>query len=160
MPYHVRRKDRVIADPLEVDAIIRSGRYCAIGLVDGEDPYVVTMNYGYDDSANRLYFHVAKEGHKLDIIARNPRACATIVQEDGYAVGKCEHPYRSVVLRGTMRVVAEPEEQRHALRVLVGHQEDEPAEYWASRALDEDRHYGRFTALAFEVEHITAKQGS
>jgi len=160
MSYHVRRKDRAIADPLEVDAIIRSGRYCAIALVDGEEPYVVTMSYGYDDSANRLYFHVANEGHKLDIIGRNPRACATIVQEDGYTAGTCEHPYKSVVLRGAMRVVEDAEEQRRALRVLVGHQEDEPAEYWASRGLDEERHYSRFTALAFEIEHITAKQGS
>jgi len=82
------------------------------------------------------------------------------VQEHGYATGKCEHPYKSVVLRGTMRVIDDPEEQRRALRVLVGHQEDEPAEYWASRGLDEQRHYQRFTALAFEIEHITAKQGS
>jgi hypothetical protein len=160
MPYHVRRQDRAIADPLEADAIIRSGRYVAIALVDGEEPYVVTMSYGYDDGANRLYFHVAKEGHKLDIIARNPRACGTIVEENGYTTGKCKHPYKSVVVRGTMRVVTDPEEQRHALRVLVGHQEDEPAEYWAARGLDEERHYGRFTALAFEIEHITAKQGS
>jgi hypothetical protein len=160
MPYHLRRTDRAIADPLEVDALIRSGRYCAIALVDGEEPYVVTMNYGYDDSANRLYFHVAKQGHKLDIIAHNPRACATIVEEHGYTTGACEHPYKSVVLRGMMRVVVDLDEQRRALRVLVGHQEDEPEVYWASRGLDEERHYGRFTALAFEIEHITAKEGS
>lgn len=160
MPYHPRRIDREITDPLDIDAILRAGRYCAIALVDGGDPYLVTMTYGYDAAARRFYFHVANEGLKLDVIERNPRACATIVLEDGYTTGKCEHPYRSIVVRGTMRVVTERDGQRHALAVLVGHQEDDPAAFWASRGLDEERHYGRFTALALDIESIVGKQGS
>lgn len=159
MPYHPRRTDRTIVDPLEMESVIRSGRYCTIALVDGSEPYVVTMTYGYDDTTNRLYFHAAPSGHKLEIIARDPRACATVVEDGGYTQGRCEHPYRSVVLRGRMRAVEDGEEQRHALAVLVGHQEDDPQAFWASRKLDEDRHYKRFTALALEIESIVGKAG-
>jgi hypothetical protein len=52
-----------------------------------------------------------------------------------------------------------PSEKRHAIEVLVNHLEDDPAGYWASRTWNlEDRLKG-FTALCFEIEDTTAKQG-
>lgn len=160
MPYHMRRTDREITDPLDVDSILRSGRYCSIALTDGGEPYVVVLSYGYDGAARRLYFHVAREGHKLDLILCNPKACVSIVIDHGYLQGECAHEYESAIVRGAMRIVEDSEEQRHALRVLVGHQEDEPEEYWASRGLDDEKHYRRFTALALDIDSVTAKRGS
>lgn len=160
MAHHMRRTDREIVDPVEVDSILRSGRYCSVALADEIEPYVVVLSYGYDDAPRRLYFHVAHAGYKMDVILCNPRACVSIVIDGGYAQGECAHNYASAILRGTMRVVDSIEEQRHALRVLVGHQEDDPETYWASRELDDEKHYKRFTALALDIESVTAKKGS
>ncbi|MHB8707029.1 MAG: pyridoxamine 5'-phosphate oxidase family protein [Coriobacteriia bacterium] len=160
MTHHMRRTDREITDPVEVDSILRTGRYCSVALVDGDKPYVVVLSYGYDDAPRRLYFHVAHEGYKIELIRSNPLACVSIVIDGGYQQGECAHNYESVIVRGAMRVVDGSDEQRHALRVLVGHQEDDPETYWASRELDAGKHYKRFTALALDIESVTAKRGS
>ena len=158
-PYHMRRTDRRITDPLEIDRILRMGRYATVGLARAGEPCVVTLSYGFDDATRRLYFHVAHEGMKLDIIAENPRACATVVLDGGYTTGECEHPFESVVIRGTMRVVDDPEEKPHAVHTLVNHLEDEPAEYWASRSWELAQRLAGFTALALDIESLDAKRG-
>ena len=39
----------------------------------GEDgyPYGIPMNYFYDEDENKIYFHYAKEGHKIDALRAN-----------------------------------------------------------------------------------------
>lgn len=160
MPYHVRRDDRAITDDATMLALLREGRFATFALCDGDEPYVVTLSYGMEENPLRLYFHVANEGMKLDVIASNPRACGTVVLADDYLDGRCKHPYRSVVLRGTMCVVDDPAEKSHALRVLVDHLESDPESYWERRDPQSPQKLASFTALRFDVEHMTAKAGS
>ena len=93
MVHELRRDDREITDPAEMDRILSAAKYATIALADGEQPYVVTLSCGYDPERNRLCFHVAPEGYKLDIIAANPLACATVVHDRGYKTGECAHPF-------------------------------------------------------------------
>ena len=159
MGHHMRRHDREINDPGEIASLLRRGRYCTLALVDDGEPYVVTLSYGYDEAARRFYFHVAPEGHKLDVIERDPRACGTVILDHGYVTGECEHPFESVVLRGRLRVVTDDAEKRHAIATLVNHLEDDPEAYWNSRSWKlEDRLRG-FAALCLEIDSITAKHG-
>lgn len=160
MGYHVRRQDREIVDPERIEGIFRAGRFATFALADEAEPYVVTLSYGYDGSGSRLYFHVAHEGMKLDLIRRSPRACGTIVIASDYLQGECAHPYESVVVRGRMRIVSSSEEKSHALRTLVEHLEADPQAYWESRSLDDEKRLASFTALCFEIEDVTAKAGS
>ena len=160
MQYHLRRKDREITDAEAIERILREGAYTTIALTSVDGPYAVTLSYGYDADARRLYFHVAHDGRKLDMIAADPRACATVVAESGYTQGECEHPYRSVVMFGTMRVVTEPAEKLHAIHTLVNHLEDDPEAYWASRPWKLDDRLKSFSALCFEIDSLTAKQGT
>jgi len=157
--YHMRRKDRAITERDEIIALLRAGRFVTFALVDQGAPYVLTMSYGLDSSAMRLYFHAAHEGRKLDIIAREPRACATVVIDHGYTKGECEHPFESVVMDGTLRVVTSAEEKRHAMDTLIAHLEPDPAGYLKSRDWDLADRMGGFTALCFEIGEMSAKRG-
>lgn len=159
MVHEMRRTDREISDPAEIASLLRRGRYCTFALVDDGEPYVVTLSYGYDEPARRFYFHVAPQGHKLDIIARKPRACGTVILDYGYVAGECEHPFESAVLRGRLRVVTDDEEKRHAIRTLVAHLEDDPEAYWTSRTWALDDRLRGFAALCFEIDSMTAKRG-
>ncbi len=160
MPYHLRRDDRAITGTEHVDRLIAEGRFATFALANDNEPYCVTLTYGFDREARRLYFHVAHEGQKLDWIARNPASCGTIVHASEYSHGECAHPYESVVMRGRFRVVDDPAEKAQAIRTLVWQQERDPEPYWASRQLDDPKRTNGFTALAFEIEHVTAKKGS
>ena len=45
--------------------------------VNGEDgyPYVIPVNFYYDEPAETLYFHGAKTGHKIDSIQKDSKKC-------------------------------------------------------------------------------------
>ena len=43
--------------------------------------------------------------------------------------GQCDHKYRSVVLWGTMGLVEDPEEKKHALSIMFDHLESNPDHY-------------------------------
>ena len=44
-----------------------------LAFVDGDEPYVISMNFGYKDKA--LYLHSATEGRKIEIIKKNNKVC-------------------------------------------------------------------------------------
>ena len=71
--YHLRRKDREIQEQEEIVRILKNGKYAIIALAKKNDPYIVTLSYGYDEELNALYFHCAKRGKKLEYITENPQ---------------------------------------------------------------------------------------
>jgi nitroimidazol reductase NimA-like FMN-containing flavoprotein (pyridoxamine 5'-phosphate oxidase superfamily) len=161
MPHQMRRTDREITEAAEIDRLLSQARYATIALADGDEPYIVTLSCGYDAANSRLCFHVAPEGRKLDVIARNPKACATVVADLGYKSGECAHPFESVVMTGTMRMLEDPQDIRAGMRVLIGQLESvEDAEaVFARNKLDSDEGLKRFRLLVFEIEGLTAKRG-
>lgn len=160
-PYHLRRADRAISDEETVNRLLAEGKYATIALADAGEPYLVTLSYGYDQAASRLCFHVAPKGRKLDIISRNPRACATVIADGGYVAGECEHVFESVVLFGKLRVLEDPDETRAAMRVLIGQLEtpDHAQQVWSRTNVDSDARLKTFRALVFDIESWTAKRG-
>jgi nitroimidazol reductase NimA-like FMN-containing flavoprotein (pyridoxamine 5'-phosphate oxidase superfamily) len=158
--YHVRRHDREITDPATIASILLRGRFTTLAMVHDGDPYVLTMSYGHDADNARLYFHAATAGRKLDAIAADPRAQATVIIDGGYRDGDCAHDYESVVMDGRLRVVTDREEQLHGMRILVGHNESDPATVWERNKLDGEAVYERMLVLAFDIEATTAKAGS
>lgn len=158
---HLRRQDRAITDVAEIDRILAQGRFATIALADGEKPYAVTLSYGYDAARRRLCFHVATAGRKLDVIARNPRACASVIADLGYKAGECAQPFQSVVMTGHLHVLDDPEDIRLAMRTLIGQLEgsDGVDEVWERNRLDTPAALKRFRALVLDIEDVSAKQG-
>ena len=71
MKYHLRRKDREITDQTELKRILRSTKYVTIAMAMNNQPYLVSLSHGYDETRNFLYFHCAKVGIKNDYIKSN-----------------------------------------------------------------------------------------
>ncbi len=110
--YHLRRREKEITDIDEMRAIVSSARFAAVALCREGEPYIVTMNHGWDAGSDTLYFHCAHEGKKIDFINANQRACATVVEDHGYKHGECDHAYRSVVMNGRIEVVERPRREK------------------------------------------------
>jgi uncharacterized protein len=126
MAYHLRREDREIKDRQVMDEIIRSGRFAVCALCADNEPYVVTLSYGYDESAQCLYFHCADEGVKLEFIKKNPHACLTIIDDRGYIEKECSHAYRTVIIRGKMELLDGEAQRIEAVKKLIAHFEKNP----------------------------------
>ena len=156
--YHMNRKDKQITERRTLIEILRQGKFSSIAMCRGKEPYVVTLNYGYDEAKEALYFHCALKGLKLDLIKSNPQVCATVIEDRGYKSGECDHAYRSVVLWGTMHLVEELDEKKHALEVLLNHLENHPADI-RERNLKSDEAYEKVGILRLNITEMTGKQG-
>ena len=73
----MRRKDREVTNIIEILQIIEKEKVLHLALFDADYPYIVPLHYGYEYTEGILifYMHCAKEGHKLDLIRRNPNVC-------------------------------------------------------------------------------------
>ena len=69
------RRELEVKDRDEIIRILDKCKVLHLGLVDGDEPYVVAMNYGYtlEDEKLTLYLHAATAGYKLDLIRVNPK---------------------------------------------------------------------------------------
>lgn len=156
--YHVTRTDRAITDREEISRIIRHGKYITIAMARDNEPYVVTMNYGYDDGTHALYFHCSPEGQKMEFIRSNPDVCGTVIVDKGYVMNECAHEYESVVVRGTMSVVEDLQQKKHAMDMLLNHLEENPDIVRKNSLKDEGR-YLSVGILKLSIAEITGKKG-
>ena len=125
----MRRKDREITDMQQILNIISKAKILRLGLFDKEYPYVVPLHYGYEYAENRLvfYMHSAKEGHKLELIADNPRVCVEL-DGDVELISGGEVPcmygssFASVIGRGVAEIVSDEQEKIKGLSLLMKHQ--------------------------------------
>ncbi len=154
--YHLQRSDKEITDKVELEDIIQRGQYTTVAMCRNDEPYIVTMNYGYDQKKNALYFHAALEGLKLEFIEQNPAVCATIIEDLGYQQGECNHHYRSAIIRGQMSDIEDLAEKKHALQIMIDDLEESPDEVKA-KLLKNDDAYEKVTILRLDIEEITGK---
>ena len=117
----MRRKDKEIKDKKEIESIIQAATVCRIGLSEDSVPYVVPVNFGYEN--NCLYFHSATEGKKIDILRRNNKVCFEMDIDHELVKSEktpCEWgmKYRSVIGFGKAFVVDDFEEKRMTLNII------------------------------------------
>lgn len=123
-PIHpMRRKDKEITDPAKMTDIIEKGSVCRLAFWDGQEPYIVPMNYGYRDGV--LYFHSAEEGRKVSLISAAPRVCFEITTDEevikSEQASKWTSRYRSVIGWGVAEEITAQEDKAYALRLLMLH---------------------------------------
>ncbi len=112
---------REITDINEIEGIIRRASICRIGLVDGDEPYLVPVCFGYERSA--LYFHGAFAGRKVELIRKNSKVCFEI--DTDVEIVNVETPcdavvkYRSVIGVGRAYILENDEEKTHGLNLIM-----------------------------------------
>jgi nitroimidazol reductase NimA-like FMN-containing flavoprotein (pyridoxamine 5'-phosphate oxidase superfamily) len=153
----VRKKEREITDREQLLEILKKGKYTVISMCRENEPYVVTLSYGYDEKQNSLFFHCSPQGLKLDFIRQNPNVCGTVIEDLGYKMGDCSHAYRSVVFWGKMYQIDDLTEKKHAIDVLLEHLEDEP-DIVREKSLKSDEDYKDVGILRLDITEMTGKK--
>ena len=124
--YHIRRSDKALEDRAEMVRILKSQKHATLALCADDQPYLVTMNHGYDESEHCLYFHCAPTGKKIDLIRANPRVWGQVLEDGGYLDGECDHAYRTVQFQGRAEFVEDPVEKGRALALMIDQLESAP----------------------------------
>ena len=113
----MRRKRQLLSEE-ETSAILYRGTSGVLSLA-GDDgyPYGVPISYVYD--GEKIYFHCAKSGHKLDAIRRKAKASFCVIDQDEIVPEKYTSRYRSAVVFGQIRMIEEEREKREAIEKLA-----------------------------------------
>ena len=117
---HRRLREQGRADRGELLAVLAAGLVAHLGVISDGWPMVVPTSYGFDDASLYLHGSVAS----VSLRAGSP-VCVTITLADGLVLARSvfEHAvnYRSAMIYGYPRIVAEPDEVNAGLRLLSEH---------------------------------------
>jgi len=152
----MRRKEKAITDNKIIEELMTKGRYITISMSKNDVPYIVTLSYGYDNAQNALYFHCANEGQKIDYTKFNPNICGTIIEDNGYSEG-CTQEYRSLIVRGTIDIIDNIQEKKHAFDILLSHLEKDP-KAMKEKFFKDDKAYDEPGILKLKITEITGKE--
>ena len=113
----MRRNDREITDSREILSIVNECKVIRLAMLDEQGlPYIIPLNFGYRfaDGVFTFYCHSAREGHKLELLRRDPRVS---FEMDCRGYG---YYYASVIGSGTAELI-EGAEKLDALSALMRH---------------------------------------
>lgn len=151
------RREREITDINKIIEILDKSKIVHLGMVDGDEPYVVPMNYGYvfEDGKLIIYLHGAKRGRKLDVIRANPKVFfemeCDIVPFEGDIACRYGTTYSSVMGKGIAEIIDEDvEEKKKALSLLMKTQTGKDFEF-------EDKMVSFVSIIKITASEFTAK---
>lgn len=151
------RREKFITDKQEIVRILDTSKVLHLGLADGDEPYVVPMNYGYTLDENdklTLWLHGATQGRKLDVIRRNPKVFFSmecgIIPFEGDVACKYGISYSSLMGKGTAQIIEDVEVKKQALSHLMKTQTGKDFTF-------EDRLTTIVSIIKIDVESYTAK---
>jgi hypothetical protein len=157
MPGHpMRRQDKAITDPGELEAVLHGQRLVTLAMCKDGEPYLVTMDFGYDPEVRAIFFHCADAGKKLEFLRANPRVWGQVVEDLGYIPGECDHAYRSVHFSGSVELLAVPNDKRAALHLLL--RKFEPEADVAKRTEMVERSLAKVVVGKVRIEEMIGKK--
>lgn len=117
----VRYKIREVLDSNKIGAFLTKARIGHLGMVDGQLPYVVPLNYVWANK--KLYFHGAAGGRRNQVMSANPEVCFTVCEEYGTITdpvpAKTDTAYMSVMIFGKAELVEELDEATFMLQEML-----------------------------------------
>lgn len=150
----MRRKRQALSKE-ECDAILQQGTSGVLAL-SGDDgyPYAVPISYVYED--DKLYFHSARAGHKLDAVKRNAKASFCVIDQDQIVPEEYTSYFRSVIAFGKIRILEDDQEKWSAIEKLAV--KYAPGESRENRKKAIEREWNPLCVLEMSIEHMTGKE--
>ncbi len=152
--FRTMRRDKQLLSQEQTVAILEQGTAGVLALSgDGGYPYAVPISYVYSD--NKIFFHSAVDGHKIDAVKRSYKASFCVVYQDCVLPEEYTTYYKSVIAFGRIRILTEDSEKNAAIELLAKkyHPSDTPQGRGAAIA----QAWSRMNLLELHIEHITGK---
>nr|BBH94227.1 pyridoxamine 5'-phosphate oxidase family protein [Thermogemmatispora argillosa] len=119
----VRRRDRAVDDEQWIRSFLKRAPVGVLATIDGEQPFLNSNLFVYDEAAHAIYLHTAVVGRTRRNIEGSQRVCFTAYEMGrllpaetalGFSV-----EYASVVVFGEGSLTRDREEARAALHLLL-----------------------------------------
>lgn len=139
----------------EAKILLKNNKRAAFS-VNGDNgyPFTIPINFYYDENENKIYFHSAKSGHKIDSIKASNKVCFT-TWDDGYlAEGDWAYHVSSCVVYGRAILVEDRKITEEKVRTLA------MKYYPTTKEVEQEiqKSIDRVQLVAIEIEHISGKK--
>ncbi len=149
----MRRKRQQLSKEESISILQKSTAGTLALLGDNGYPYAVPISYVYAN--DRLYFHSALSGHKIDAIRNYDRASFCVIAKDDVQPEKYTTFFRSVIAFGKIRIV-ENENEKLAMARMLGNKYNPNQEEALQHELENG--LSRMLMIRLDIEHLTGKE--
>ncbi|MDD6190218.1 MAG: pyridoxamine 5'-phosphate oxidase family protein [Firmicutes bacterium] len=149
----MRRFKQLLSNEVAVEVLERNTGGTLALLGDEDYPYAVPISYVYTDG--KIYFHSAKEGHKIDAIKNHDKASFCVIDKDQIVPEKYTTYFRSVIAFGKIRIIEDKSEIRKFATILAMKYSADFAEGIPEEI---DSTINNMVIIEMEIEHMTAKE--
>ena len=150
----LRRKKRAITDEVARELLATCKR--GVFAVNGDDgyPYAIPVNYFFDAEHDKIYFHGAKAGHKVDALKRDDKVCFTVYGNEHFEPGDWAPYVQSTVVFGRCHLIDDAAATEARVRELGMKYYPGKEEVEKEIALD----IKAVQLYEITIEHLTGKQ--
>ena len=149
------RRNKQVLSQEAAEKILREGDYGVLAL-SGDDGYNYALPINYAVEGNKIYFHCAKVGHKLDAIRNNDKVSFCVVDRHEVIAEEFTTYFSSAIAFGRIRIVEDNDDpdKLRGLELL--------ADKYSSTASParREKELSRLNALfvpVMTIEHLTGK---
>lgn len=152
----MRRSDKEITNEEEVEEILSNALVGRLGTCLNNIPYITPVNFVYDK--DKIYFHSAHEGRKIENIKYNQQVCFEIDEIISIIPGRrmpcgSTTEYKSIIIFGEIQIVTDIEEKTFALNKLIEKYAPQSPKLSSSSGA-----IARTNVLVIGIKEMTAKQ--
>ena len=149
----MRRKKQLLSNSDSISIL----KKCTSGVlaVSGDDdyPYTVPLSYVYDD--NKIFFHAAKSGYKLDAIKNNNKVSFCVIEKDDIKPEEYTTYYRSVIVFGRAFIIEDDNIKRGAIEKLALKYYPDDIKENRDKAINNE--YNALCIIELDIEYMTGK---
>ncbi len=149
----MRRKRQQLSQEESI-VILQKATAGTLALLGDDDyPYAVPISYVYNEE--KIYFHSALNGHKVDAIRKYDKASFCVIEQDDVQPEKYTTFFRSVIAFGRIHIIEDEKEKLEIVRMLGNRYNPNQDD-----ALQKEIESGlsRLLAIRFDIEHLTGKE--
>ncbi len=134
--------------------ILKTEKRGVLSLIGNDGyPYGIPLSHFYDERDGRIYFHGAKEGHKIDAIKANPKASFCVMDQGFKKEGDWALNIKSVIAFGKVSLITDIKKAEEICTKLVQKFTDDK-EYLEKELKNA---LARVQCFEFTIEHMTGK---
>ncbi len=150
----IRRQKRAITDD-EAKKLLSTEKRGVLA-VNGDDgyPFAIPVDYYYDEKEEKIFFHGAKNGHKVDSLKKSDKVCFTVYGNEHYEEGEWAPYVQSTVVFGRCHLIEDAAITEERIRELAGKYYPNEEEIEAEIAKD----IRAAQLYEITIEHLSGKQ--
>jgi len=148
----MRRKEQLLSEE-ETNRILVTNTSGVLALT-GDDgyPYAVPLSFVYENG--KIYFHCAKDGHKIDAIRRSDKVSFCVIGKDEIIPQAFNTIYSSVIAFGRAKILTSDSERLAALESLI---RKYSTAYVQEGQKEIEKYWDRVCLVEISIEHVSGK---